>query len=50
MDKKYCDKCEKEIKDTYYSISVYKYNSAGKEAEELGSDYCPKCYKEIKLV
>ena len=49
MDKKYCDKCEKEIKDVYYNISVYKYNSAGKESEEANLDYCPKCYKELKI-
>lgn len=49
MDKKYCDKCEKEIKDIYYNISVFKFNSADQEEDVEDLDYCPKCYKKINF-
>lgn len=52
MNKKYCDKCEKEIgikEKDYYEISVFRMvgerNYEDELLEEL--DYCLECYKKF---
>ena len=53
MDKKFCDKCEKEINTTLsVSIEVYpKYTNIRTRTDRdkhTSMDLCPECYKSFK--
>ena len=53
MDKKFCDKCKKEIKGSHYLVIVYKYDKNGGEKEEEVEDddfyCCIWCYKNKNI-
>jgi len=52
MDKKFCDKCKREIRGFYYVVSAWKYNTE-KDIEsddpEKEVEICPACYKKIEF-
>ena len=47
MDKKFCDKCKKEIFDGDY-VNLCAWNAKTDEEIEH-KDFCPQCYKELNL-
>ena len=52
MDKKYCDKCSKEIKGTYYVLSAWKYSTEEeieKDDPEKEIEVCSECFEDVKF-
>lgn len=52
MDKKFCDKCKKEIRENepYYCVNIFKELKKENEEELIEElDYCSACYKKIRF-
>lgn len=48
MDKKFCDKCKREIKESevWYSITIWE-EPEGEDEGEKKLEYCQDCYEKI---
>lgn len=56
MIKRICDRCNKEIKSNYWTISIYEKGAANNLAQNINKlfnkekEYCKECIEEIVRV